>query len=247
MPILYHKTFYHSLAALEKQDRKAVLDKLMRFSQALDLQEEIPGGLRLHPVGPKEKRVYSLSASLDLRVLLRAEGDTLLALWVDHHDAAYRWLERHEVQVNPVSRGLQIFRAVGNEEKAQTEPDDSLLREAQRPFLGQNPQFLMLLGVPEPHLEWVRNLPFSCLLEVIDRVPEEVAERLLDLAQGQEVLVPAPADDAPVPDRAAAHPAHGCKSRWWQGRHGPAWSGSTASQPRLPKDASQRRGAGCAA
>ena len=202
MPVLYHKTFYHSLGALEKQDRKAVLDKLMRFSQAIDLQEEIPGGLRLHPVGPREKRVYSLSANLDLRILLRVEGDSLLVLWVDHHDAAYRWLERHEVQVNPVSRGLQIFAAVADEETTQPASDEEARRDHPRPFAEQDPQFLMLLGVPEPYVDWVRNLPLSRLLEVIDRVPEEVAERLLDLAQGQEVSVPAPAPE----DRPLEHP-----------------------------------------
>ncbi len=198
--MLYHKGFYHSLSLLEKTERRAVLDKLMRFSQALDLQQEIAPGLRLHPIGAREKCIYSLSPNLDLRVLLRAEGDVLLALWVDHHDAAYRWLERHDVQVNPVSRGLQIFRVVEEESDSDLDPKAPLEGQASEPdlslpFADFDPDYLMLLGVPQPHLEWVRGLNRSKLLEVIDRVPEEAAERLLDLAQGYPVTAPAPAPE----------------------------------------------------
>ena len=52
---------------------------------------------------------------------------------------------------------------------------------------------------------------------------------------------------SPAPARAAAHRAHGCRSRWWRCWHGRAASGSPAGRRRGPADGWRRRGAACAA
>ncbi len=55
---------------------------------------------------------------------------------------------------------------------------------------GFNADYLLALGVPKEWVEPVRTATQDQLLELLERLPEEAAERLMDLAAGKVVKVP---------------------------------------------------------
>lgn len=74
------------MARLSVTDQGRVRESLSRL-----VTEHARAGLRLHPVGS----FTSLSASMDLRVIAWTRPDSFVLVYVDHHDAAYAWAERH--------------------------------------------------------------------------------------------------------------------------------------------------------
>jgi hypothetical protein len=56
-------------------------------------QGQITPGMRRHSVGPFE----SFSPNMDLRVLTARQGQNRVLVYVDHHEAAYRWAEQTRI------------------------------------------------------------------------------------------------------------------------------------------------------
>ena len=65
-------------------------------------------GHRLHPLEAREHRFHSVSPNRDLRIIVFRDGDRHVLMYVDHHDAAYRWAERRTVTTHPVTGSAQI-------------------------------------------------------------------------------------------------------------------------------------------
>jgi hypothetical protein len=116
-------------------------------------------GHRLHTLDTRERRLHSISPNMDLRIIVFRDGDRHVLMYVDHHDAAYRWAERRTVATHPVTGSAQIVEfdeVVRAEERASSRVPQ---RDAPRPlFAAENDDYLLSLGVPPVYLDTVRGL-----------------------------------------------------------------------------------------
>jgi len=172
--------FLKSLGTLTREEQARVYDAVFAF-----IQNPRHPGLSLHRLDKvKTKGFWSIRVSLDLRMILYQHPEGLWVLaYVGHHDDAYRWAETHQVEVHPRTRMLQIYRTV--------EREILVMREV-KPLLGHySEDYLLELGVPEIYLKPLRQVETEeQLVEVIEGLPQDVQERLLDLATGKVVSPP---------------------------------------------------------
>jgi hypothetical protein len=173
--------FQKSLARLTRQEQNLVHQTVMQFW----MNPDAPGH-RLHPLETRERRFHSISPNRDLRIVVFRDGDRHVLMYVDHHDAAYRWAERRTVATHPITGSAQIVEfdeVVRAEEQA-----PSRIPHRDSPpslFAAESDDYLLSLGVPPVYLETVRGLSgHDDLLAVIDRLPEEAQEALFTLATG---------------------------------------------------------------
>ena len=96
-------TFQKSLARLTRQEQNLVHQTVMQFW----MNPDAPGH-RLHPLDMRERRFHSISPNMDLRIVVFRDGDRHVLMYVDHHDAAYRWAERRTVVTHPITGSAQI-------------------------------------------------------------------------------------------------------------------------------------------
>jgi len=154
-----------------------------------------------------------------LRVILHKDGEVWSLLYADHHDDAYAWAERRRAGRHPRTGGLQVVEIVETVLEVQAtlptpepaapaqvvhtpEPAAASPEPAVEPlrFETHDDDYLLSLGVPEDWLSPVRHIRTDeQLFVVIERLPQDVAERLLDLAAGETVEPPTPiTPDQPV-------------------------------------------------
>ncbi len=173
---------------LQQREWDSIQTTLMQFWENPDLP-----GLRLHKLKAREGEVYSISDTMDLRIILVKEGAHWIAVYADHHDAAYRWAERRAFARHGhtgVFQMIEVEETVKNVERVIERP---VLAEAPPLFAGETDDYLRSLGVPELWLPTVRRVrDEDQLLTVVAHLPEDVAVRLLDLATGAFVLPPEP-------------------------------------------------------
>ncbi len=90
-------TFADSLARLTGDEQKAVK------TTAFDLQiNPASPGMQFHKLEKtKDKRFWSVRVSSGIRLILHRTEASHLLCYVDHHDAAYRWAERRNLETHP--------------------------------------------------------------------------------------------------------------------------------------------------
>lgn len=79
-------TFTDSLMRLTSQEQKAVK------TTAFDLQlDPASPGLKFHKIDrSKDPNFWSLRVNADIRLVVHKTGSSLLLVYVDHHDDAYK-------------------------------------------------------------------------------------------------------------------------------------------------------------
>ena len=147
--------------------------------------------------GVTDPNLWSGRVTQDLRAILH-QGDTWTILYIDRHDDAYRWAERRKILRNPTTGALQIVETTEEVEAIITQRSSSV-RE-QGIFDKHEDDYLLSLGLPENWLPTIRKIKTEdILLEAIEKLPPDVGERLLDLADGKFVTPPVPIPkDKPV-------------------------------------------------
>ena len=137
-----------------------------------------------------DPNLWSGRVTQDLRAILH-KGDEWSILFIGHHDEAYRWAERRNVARNPITGALQIIETI--EQVESIIPQQPPLPDERGVFDEHKDNYLLTLGVPENWLPTLRKIKSEdVLLEVIDKLPPDVSERLLDLAAGKVVTPPHP-------------------------------------------------------
>lgn len=117
--IYFQPTFFESYSNLSKSDQH-------RVNQTLKKIKNDSSGLRLHKVGDKKSSFVSISASMDLRVLCTQWKEGLVLNYVDHHDKAYSWGEKHSVIVNEKSSFFEFLPSeINDRDSNKIEFDDS--------------------------------------------------------------------------------------------------------------------------
>lgn len=186
-------TFTDSLAKLTGDEQKAVK------TTAFDLQlNPANPGMSFHKLDrAKDPRFWSIRASRDIRLIVHKTDKSLLLCYVDHHDKAYHWAERRKLETHPKTGAAQLVEVremvreidvpvyVANTDVAQigAQPD---LPAAPKPLLFEHTSNdeLLSYGVPVEWLDDVRKADEDMLLNLVDHLPGEAAEALLELATG---------------------------------------------------------------
>lgn len=201
MSLIYASTFTDALTKLTQAEAGAAMQAAIRLAA-----DPRGNGLQMHRI-EKADGFWSVRVNRDLRIILHKQGDTTLLAYVGHHDDAYAWAERkrlvpHErtgamqfVEV-PVVTGAAQDHAISQpatQSTSKSEPAPSF------PFEGLTDDQLLDVGVPRDWLQPVRETQEADLFDLLDRLPAEAAEALLDHATGgrieDHVAVKAPESD----------------------------------------------------
>ncbi|NOY81901.1 MAG: UvrD-helicase domain-containing protein [Kiritimatiellaeota bacterium] len=191
-------TFTDSLANLTGDEQKAVK------TTAFDLQLNPAGpGMRLHRIeGARDPNFWSVRVSRDLRLIVHRTGPSLLLCYVGHHDDAYRWAARRKLETHPKTGVAQLVEIrelvrkviVPKVVEAEPQPTAKSLLYADIP---END--LLGYGVPAEWVCEVREATEDTILDLVEHLPGEAAEALLELATGgrPQPAPPARADEDP--------------------------------------------------
>lgn len=184
-------TFTDSLARLTGDEQKAVK------TTAFDLQlNPANPGMSFHKLDKaKEKNFWSVRVNADIRIIVHRTPGSLLLCYVDHHDKAYEWAERRRLETHPTTGAAQFVEIRETVKQvvvpAYVQPE---LPRAPKPplFAERSDEELLGYGVPAEWLQDVRMATEDTLLALIEHLPAEAAEALLELATGGKPRVPQP-------------------------------------------------------
>lgn len=176
-------TFQDSLIKLTAAEQKLV--KTTAFDLQMDPSHP---SLQFHRIDrAKDPHFWSVRASSDLRLIVHQTDDSLLLCYVDHHDDAYDWAMKRKIERHPRTGAAQLVEV---RERVEEIPIyKQVVVEA--PAAAKPPLFahvsdddLLNYGVPEEWLADVRGVDDASLFDVLDHLPQEAAEALLELAIG---------------------------------------------------------------
>ncbi|MGB7990337.1 MAG: 3'-5' exonuclease [Candidatus Methylophosphatis roskildensis] len=189
-------TFTDSLARLTGDEQKVVK------TTAFDLQlNPANPGMSFHKLDKaKDKNFWSVRVGSDLRMIVHKSDRSLLLCYVDHHDKAYDWAERRKLETHPTTGAAQLVEIRETVKEiivpvyVQTELALTSKPTARtKPLLaGLSDDELLGYGVPAEWLADVRIATEDTLLALIDHLPAEAAEALLELATGGKPRPPKP-------------------------------------------------------
>lgn len=199
-------TFTDSLSRLTAQEQKAV--KTTAFDLQLDASAP---GLSFHKLDrAKDPNFWSVRVNADIRLIVHRTQSSLLLVYVDHHDDAYKWAERRKIERHPTTGAMQLVEVRERVEeveifKPKEVAEPVVPAPAAKPKLFDNLRKfeLMGFGVPEEWVEDVRRATEDTLFDIISHLPQEAQEALLKLAVGEK---PEPPVTAPVEADPFAHP-----------------------------------------
>jgi len=173
-------TFTDSLSKLTGQEQKAV--KMTAFD--LQLNPSSPS-LRYHKLDrTKDQNFCSIAVNLDLRLIVHRTENSLLLCYVDHHDNAYAWANRRKIENHPRTGAAQLVEVRETVEEIIVKK--SIVRGVQKSLLFAHisDDDLLSYGIPLEWLSDVRIADEDRLFDIVDRLPQEAAEALLEIATG---------------------------------------------------------------
>ncbi|QIB65160.1 3'-5' exonuclease [Kineobactrum salinum] len=176
-------TFTDSLAKLTGGEQKAV--KTTAFD--LQMNPENPG-FSFHKLDrAQDKNFWSIRVNRDIRIIVHRSKESLLLCYVDHHDNAYKWAEKRKLERHPKTGAAQLVEIRERVEERvvpvyiqeeQPEPEKSLL------YKDYSDDDLLSYGVPPEWLKDVKTANEDTILDMVDHLPSEASEALLEIAVG---------------------------------------------------------------
>lgn len=199
--ILVAKSFFDSSQALGPSDRARALDLIAKLHE-----DPRQPGLHLEKVQSGGPGIHSARISGGVRAILHIDGARVTLLYAGEHDVAYGWARGRRFEPHAVTGELQIVQTVERVEEVLPQAGASAGQGAlvQRLFPPERfaDDYLLSLGVPRDWLPVVRHLTDDTqLLEIVDKLPQEVGERLLRLADGEVVTPPPPVAPSALTER----------------------------------------------
>src|SRR5579885_2804138 len=180
-------TFTDSLARLTGAEQKAV--KTTAFDLQLNLTNP---GLRFHRLDrARDPNFWSVRVNDDIRLIVHRTAASLPLCYVGHHDGAYAWAERRRIERHRTTGAAQLVELPERVERALT-PAAAGAEPPPKPplFAGIADDALLGYGVPAEWLDQVRRADEDTLFDVTERLPQEAAEALLELATGGTPEIP---------------------------------------------------------
>lgn len=167
----------------------AVQGKILKWAIKFQSDPTSPGINYENIQAARDPSLKSIRIDQDWRgiVFKPTTGDVYVLLYVDHHDAAYRWAENRKIAINPVTGAMQIvfteefFEQTTIAKSDTQEPADNL-------FSSLKDKELLGLGVPESNLARVRGIKSEEELDALQSIlPVEAYEGLFLLAAGDSI------------------------------------------------------------
>lgn len=189
-------TFTDSLGRLTAQEQKAAK------TTAFDLQlDPTSNGLSFHKLDrAKDSNFWSVRVNADIRIIVHRTAASILLVYVDHHDDAYKWAERRKIERHPTTGAMQLVEVRERVEEVeifkpkQVAATPTPTAKPTAPLFDNLRKFeLMAFGVPEEWVEDVRAATEDRLFDLLPHLPQEAQEALLQLAVGEAPEPPAPA------------------------------------------------------
>lgn len=198
-------TFTDSLGRLTVQEQKAAK------TTAFDLQlDPTSNGLSFHKLDrAKDTNFWSVRVNADIRIIVHRTAGSILLVYVDHHDDAYKWAERRKIERHPTTGAMQLVEVRERVKEVEIfKPREVVVRTpttkpAARLFDNLRKFELMAFGVPEEWVNDVRTATEDTLFDIIEHLPQEAQEALLNLAVGEK---PQPSKPVPAEADPFAHP-----------------------------------------
>jgi superfamily I DNA/RNA helicase/mRNA-degrading endonuclease RelE of RelBE toxin-antitoxin system len=185
MQFLIADTFTDSLTRLTADEQKAVK------TTAFDLQTNpAHPSLKFHRLDrAKDRSFWSVRAGSDIRLIVHKTDATIVLCYADHHDKAYSWAERRRLTTHPTTGAAQLVEVRETVEEIRVpvyveEPVSAPARELPPVFAHLPDDELLRYGVPDDWLDDIRQANDEQLLALVDHLPAEAGEALLELATG---------------------------------------------------------------
>ncbi|MBW4420717.1 MAG: UvrD-helicase domain-containing protein [Myxacorys californica WJT36-NPBG1] len=185
MIVLLGKSLMSSLSKLNANDTKRVTDFIDKF-----YSNPAHPSISLERVTKvKDDNLWSARITQGLRAIIYKESDTWALLYAGQHDNAYAWAQVRRVEQNAKTGALQIIEFTETIEQQFAEKPQNQFGL----FDTHNDDYLLSLGLPPTWVAVIRKLVTEDdLLSILEKLPEEVAERFLRLAGGELVTPPLP-------------------------------------------------------
>jgi superfamily I DNA/RNA helicase len=172
----------------------AVQNKILKWAVRFQA-DPTASGMNYETIkGARDKNLKSVRIDQDWRGIIfkPASGDLYVLMYVDHHDAAYRWAEGRKVAVNPTTGALQLFAVEPIIEPAIKQVrEESTARQAAfaKPlFANLSNDELTSLGVPQELLNVARSIRSEAELDAAQpHLPVEAYEGLFLVMAGDTV------------------------------------------------------------
>lgn len=181
-------TFTDSLGRLTGDEQKAVK------TTAFDLQiNPANPGMSFHKLDrAKDKNFWSVRVNADIRLIVHRSTESLLLCYVDHHDKAYSWAERRKLETHPKTGAAQLVEVRETVKEivvpVYVQKEQAAQPKAKTPpapiFSGISEDELLEYGVPPEWLGDVKKATDADIYTLVDHLPAEAAEALLELATG---------------------------------------------------------------
>ncbi len=147
--VILSNEYLEALVALPKEMQGKSLECVNKFRS-----NPLLPGLNLEHISTWfDPNIYSLRVNQNYRIILHKDGDYWTLLYVDKHDAAYKWAERRTAAVNEKTGDFQLF--------VVRSQDVDLLDPSRRPIRALFGEFtdnqLINLGLPPTQLPMIRN------------------------------------------------------------------------------------------
>lgn len=185
-------TFTDSLNKLTNQEQKGV--KTTAFD--LQLNPKNPG-LRFHKLNKtKDPNFCSVSANMDIRLIVHRTANSLLLCYVDHHDDAYAWARKRKIERHPKTGAAQLVEIRETvEEITILQPSvpeipnpkftaKKVTRKQPHLFEHLSEDDLLSYGIPPEWIDDVKTANETTLFDIAEHLPQEAAEALLEIATG---------------------------------------------------------------
>ncbi|MDO4231345.1 MAG: AAA family ATPase [Lautropia sp.] len=186
--------FMQSFARISRKEQQGVMGFVAKFRQnprATGINYET-----IHDAADPNMRSVRISQKIRAIILKPAVGDVYCLLWVDQHDAAYSWAQRHKVAIHPDSGSMQLYAVDHRVEVPESGVSSSVGEDraditqvpAPRMFERWSDAEIRSLGVPDEFLSHVRAVVDDDGLEALETLlPDEAFETLYLLAAGEDL------------------------------------------------------------
>lgn len=176
-------TFTDSIKKLSNQEQKIV--KTTAFD--LQLNPSHPS-LKFHRLDKsKDSNFWSIRVNDDIRIILHKKEDKFLLCYVAHHDNAYQWAEKRKIEIHPKTGAVQIVVSIESVQENLPNID----KPTRKKLFKNTPEDLILAcGVPNDWIVKIKESDEDSIFELLNYLPAEAGEALLDLASGKKPSIP---------------------------------------------------------
>jgi len=186
MAVVIDQTVFGQMQRFDAPDAKRVVTFLAKLQS-----DPTHPSLSLERVTKaKSDDIWSARITQSLRAILHRHADVDTVVYVGPHDEAYEWTYTRRIERNATTGAFQI---VESEVVVEQIVERRIVEAAAGLFDAHADDYLLSLGVPGAWLPSIRKIDSEdLLLQVAERLPEDVADRLLRLADGELVTPPLP-------------------------------------------------------